>query len=74
MALLQIYVDDCGISATSQEVVDDLTIKLRNLELKLTQEKTFEEFLEIKSAMQDGQIDCSTQFCVRTSCHPAGVP
>ena len=42
------YVDDCGISAKSQDVIDDFVAKLRDLGLELTQESSFEEFLGIK--------------------------
>ena len=42
------YVDDCGISTVSQKVTDNFVNKLQQLELKLTQESTFAEFLGIK--------------------------
>ena len=44
MILVQ-YVDDMGIVATNQEIIDQFVADLRAKDLVLTQEESFSEFL-----------------------------
>ena len=68
------YVDDCGISAPTQEKLDDFVSKLRSLGLELTQESTFAEFLGIKfNATPEGVIDCTQRGLIKKTLKAAGM-
>jgi len=54
---LILYVDDCGISYKSEDLVEDLIASLIKHGFKLTKEGTFAEFLGIQySTTDDGNI------------------
>ena len=58
--MVVLYVDDCGISAPTQAIIDRFVKDLKGLGFKLTQEGTFKEFLGIKFKTQDnGTIECT---------------
>jgi len=59
---LILYVDDCGISYKSEDLVDDLIASLIKRGFKLTKEGTFAEFLGIQySTTDDGNIHLTQQ-------------
>ena len=56
--VLVLYVDDCGIGAPRQEIIDEFVRKLKEKGLELTQEGSFAEFLGIKfTTHKDGSIE-----------------
>ena len=77
------YVDDCGISAPNQKIIDEFVSWLRKLGLELTQEGTFEEFLGIKfNFNKDGSIECTQKGLIEKTlqaakmenCNPNSTP
>ncbi len=77
------YVDDCGISAPKQELIDDFVGKLLDYGLELTQEGSFEEFLGIKFKYEkDGTVVCTQRGLIQktiaaagmTDCNPNSTP
>ena len=76
------YVDDCGISAPNQEVLDKFIKDLRHEGLVLTQESTFAEFLGIKFEVIDGKHVMTQKGLIKkvleatqmTDCNPNSVP
>ena len=68
------YVDDVGIAAASQQHIDDLVLRLRNLGFELTQEESFEEFLGIKfNKLADGSIECTQKGLIKKTLEAAGM-
>ena len=58
--MVVMYVDDCGVSAPTQDIIDDFIKQLRDMNLELTQESTFAEFLGIKfETLNNGKIQCT---------------
>ena len=55
------YVDDCGISSTSQENIDKFIASLRKEGLVLTQEESFSEFLGIEFEVRPDGTHVMTQ-------------
>ena len=77
------YVDDIGIAATSQEVIDQFVADLRKEGLALTQEESFAEFLGIKfDNKPDGSINMTQKGLIQkvletakmTDCNPNATP
>ena len=68
------YVDDCGISAPSQERIDKFVNDMRKLQFELTQEESFEEFLGIKfDKLQNGSIKCTQKGLIQKTLEAAGM-
>jgi hypothetical protein len=68
------YVDDCGISAPTQERIDRFVEGLRELSFELTQEGSFEEFLGIKFKFHnDGSIECTQRGLIQKTLQAAGM-
>jgi hypothetical protein len=68
------YVDDCGISAPTQKIIDDFVKELNNLNFELTKEDTFAEFLGIKFAtLKDGSIECTQRGLIKKTLKAAGM-
>jgi len=68
------YVDDCGISAPTQERIDKFVNDLRELNFELTQEESFEEFLGIKfETLKDGSIKCTQKGLIKKTLEAAGM-
>ena len=68
------YMDDCGISAPTQERIDKFVKGLERLDLELTQEGTFEEFLGIKfKTHADGTIECTQRGLIQKVLKTAGM-
>ena len=68
------YVDDCGISAPTQERIDQFVRGLRDLGLELTQEGSFEEFLGIKFKYnEDGSVECTQKGLINKTIDAAGM-
>ena len=60
------YADNCGNSALSQEIIDELVQGLWDYDLKLTQEKTFKEFLGIKFKLhKDKSVKCTQRGLIK---------
>jgi hypothetical protein len=61
-----IYVDDCGISAKSHTLIDELIEQLRKKGFKLTKEGTFSEFLGIQYSSDDqGNVHLSQEGLIK---------
>ena len=72
--MLVCYVDDCGISAPSQERIDRFVNDMRELKFELTQEGSFSEFLGIKfDRLDDGSIKCSQKGLIKKTLEAAGM-
>ena len=68
------YVDDCGISAPTQQRIDEFVKGLQDLNLELTMEGTFEEFLGIKfKTNADGSIECTQKGLIQKTLQAAGM-
>ena len=68
------YVDDCGISAPTQERIDLFVEALRLYGLELTQEESFEEFLGIKFHFKaDKSIECTQVGLIQKILTAAGM-
>ena len=68
------YVDDCGISAPTQERIDKFVSDLRNLNFELTQEGSFAEFLGIKfETLPNGSIKCTQKGLIKKTLEAAGM-
>ena len=68
------YVDDCGISAPTQERIDEFVKGLRAYGLELTQEGSFEEFLGIKFRFNDDEsIECTQKGLIQKILHTANM-
>ena len=68
------YVDDCGISAPTQERIDKFVADLHECGLELTQEESFEEFLGIKFRYdKDGSIECTQKGLIQKILTAAGM-
>ena len=68
------YVDDCGISAPTQEHIDRFVQGLKDLDLELTQEGSFEEFLGIKFKYSpDGTVECTQRGLIQKTLEAAGM-
>ena len=60
------YVDDCGISAPTQDRIDQFIEGLKQHNLDLTLEGSFEEFLGIKFKYNDdGSIECTQRGLIQ---------
>jgi len=69
-----IYVDDCGISAKTTELIDELIEQLRGKGFKLTKEGTFSEFLGIQySSDSDGNIHLSQEGLIKKILSTTGL-
>ena len=77
------YVDDCGIGAPSQEIIDKFVKGLRSKGLALTQEGSFSEFLGIKfDKKPDGTFELTQKGLIQkilkaanmTDCNPNSLP
>ena len=77
------YVDDCGIAAPKQEIIDKFVEDLRKKGFELTQEGSFSEFLGIKfDKRKDGSIEMTQKGLIKkvlaaanmTDCNPAKLP
>ena len=68
------YVDDCGISAPNQEIIDKFVGSLLDYGLELTQEGSFEEFLGIKFKYEkDGTVECTQRGLIQKTITAAGM-
>ena len=68
------YVDDCGISAPSQERIDKFVNDLRELSFELSQEELFAEFLGIKfTELEDGSIELTQKGLISKTLEAAGM-
>ena len=68
------YVDDCGISAPNQEIIDTFVQNQKIEGLELTQEGTFEEFLGIKFKYNsDGSIECTQKGLIKKTLAAANM-
>lgn len=81
--ILVMYVDDCGIGAPNQEIIDEFVAALRAKGLELTQEGSFSEFLGIKfEKLADGSYELTQKGLIKkiltaanmTNCNPASLP
>ena len=77
------YVDDCGIAAPNQQIIDEFIAKLKAKGLELTQESSFAEFLGIKFTHHpDGSIEMTQKGLIKktleaagmTDCNPSHLP
>jgi hypothetical protein len=60
------YVDDCGISAPTQDIIDQFLDGLREYGLSVTLEGSFDEFLGIKfERREDGSINCTQKGLIK---------
>ena len=72
--MLVVYVDDVGISASTQERIDQFIEDMRKLNFELTQEETFAEFLGIKfDTLEDGSIKCTQKGLIQKTLEAAGM-
>ena len=68
------YVDDCGISAPTEERIDQFINDLHTLNYKLDKEGSFEEFLGIKfTKLEDGSIKCTQKGLIAKTLEAAGM-
>ena len=68
------YVDDCGISAPTQDRIDKFVSDLRKLNFELTLEESFAEFLGIKfETLTDGSIKCTQRGLIKKTLEAAGM-
>ena len=68
------HVDDCGISAPTQQMIDTFVKRLRDYGLELTQEGAFEEFLGIKfKYRKDGSVECTQRGLIQKTLQTAGM-
>lgn len=81
--ILVVYVDDCGIGAPKQEIIDNFVSELRAKGFKLTQEGSFAEFLGIKfDTLEDGTIELTQKGLINKilqaakmeDCNPNSLP
>ena len=64
--MIVLYVDDAGIAAPRQELIDELVEQLRNKGFELTVEGSFAEFLGIKfESRKDGSIEMTQQGLIK---------
>ena len=77
------YVDDCGIGAPNQGIIDEFVAKLRAKGFELTQESSFAEFLGIKFEHRpDGSIEMTQKGLIKkilaaagmSDCNPSHIP
>lgn len=69
-----IYVDDCGISARSSNLIDELIAQLRSKGFKLTKEGTFSEFLGIQYSSDDkGNVHLSQEGLIKKILSTTGL-
>ena len=77
------YVDDMGLSAPNQDVIDQFVTDLRKEGLVLTQDESFSEFLGIKfEELKDGSINMTQKGLINkiltaakmTDCNPNATP
>ena len=72
--MVVMYIDDCGVSAPTQDIIDDFIKQLRDMNLELTQESTFAEFLGIKfETLSNGKIECTQKGLIRKVIKTAGM-
>ena len=76
-------VDDCGIAAPNMDRIDQFIAELRKLDLQLTKEESFAEFLGIDfkthpngcvEMTQTGLINKTLEAAGMTNCNPNAVP
>ena len=67
-------VDDCGISAPNQEIIDQFVADQRQLGVELTQEGSFAKFLGIKfKSLDDGSVECAQKGLIAKTLEAAGI-
>eukprot|EP00977_Amphora_coffeiformis_P004183 scaffold854_cov84-Amphora_coffeaeformis.AAC.1 len=68
------YVDDCGISAPDQTVIDKFVEDLRKEGLSLTQEEQFSEFLGIDfEESEEGRFHMTQRGLIKKVLEAAGM-
>ncbi len=69
-----IYVDDCGIAAKSNDLVDELLQQLENKGFQFTCEGSFTKFLSINHAcLPDGRIELTQSGLIKKIISTAGM-
>ena len=69
-----IYVDDCGIAAKSNDLVDELLQQLEDKGFQFTREGSFTEFLSINHArLPDGRIELTQSGLIKKIISTAGM-
>ena len=81
--MIVVYVDDCGLGAPTQKIMDDFVKELQKRGFHFTQEGSFAEFLGIKfDQLKDGSIELTqkgliTKILAATKmedCNPNSLP
>ena len=68
------HVDNCGIGAPNQGVINDLIEKMRSKGFELTQESSFAKFLGIKfKHHNDGTIEMTQKGLIKKTLATAGM-
>ena len=72
--MLVMYVDDVGVSAPNQTIIDKFVNNMRALNFELTQEELFAEYLGIKfKTKDDGSIECTQKGLIKKTLKAAGM-